>query len=131
MFDETRSTLLSALVMMCGFLPDVLLFMPYGAMLLNRFACGALGTLSATLRVTSVNAYLPADMRARVNALFDTMGACAMLLFQLIAGWLGQVLPYRAGVALISLATLLAAVAFIIVPAKQNRPVYEAVRTAE
>lgn len=106
-----------------------LLFTPFGAMLANRFACGALGTLSATLRSTAVNAYLPADMRARVNALFDTMGACAMLLFQLLAGALGQALPYRAGVALISVATLLAAVAFIIVPAKQNRPVYEAVRS--
>jgi len=104
-----------------------LLFMPYGGMLLNRFACGALGTLSATLRSTAVNAYLPSDMRARVNAVFETMGACATLLFQLVAGALGQLLPYRAGVVLISLATLLAVVALIIAPAKQNRPVYEAV----
>ena len=108
-----------------------LLFMPYGAMLVNRFACGALGTLSATLRSTAVNSYLPAELRARVNALFDTMSACAMLLFHLLAGALGQALPYRAGVALISIVTLLAAVAFIIVPTKQNRPVYEAVREAE
>lgn len=105
-----------------------LLFMPYGAMLMNRFACGALGTLSATLRSTAVNSYLPGEMRARVNAFFDMMSACAMLLFQLAAGALGQVLPYRAGVVIISLATLLAAVAFILLPAKQNRPVYEAVR---
>ena len=106
----------------------LLLFMPYGAMLANRFACGALGTLSATLRSTAVNSYLPADLRARVNALFDTMGACAMLLFELLAGVLGQALAYRTGVALISGLTLLAAVALILLPAKVNRPVYEATR---
>ena len=108
-----------------------LLFLPYGAMLVNRFACGALGTLSATLRSTAVNSYLPSELRARVNALFDTMGACAMLLFELAAGALGQLMPYRAGVALISIVTLLAAVAFIFIPSKQNRPVYEAVRVAD
>ncbi len=106
----------------------LLLFMPYGAMLANRFACGALGTLSATLRSTAVNSYLPADLRARMNALFDTMGACAMLLFELLAGVLGQALAYRTGVALISGLTLLAAVALILLPAKVNRPVYEATR---
>ena len=105
-----------------------LLYLPYGAMIANRFACGALGTLSATLRATSVNAYLPSEIRARVNAFFDMMGACVMLLFQLLAGWLGQVLGYRVGAVLISGFTLLMAVVFIFIPAKENRPVYEAVR---
>ena len=108
----------------------LLLFTPYGAMLANRFACGALGTLSATLRSTSVNAYLPADMRARVNAFFDMICAVVMLLFQLLAGWLGQVLPYRAGVVILSAVTLAAFARFILLPARQNRPVYESERAA-
>lgn len=44
-------------------------------MLLNRFFCGALGTSSATIRETAVQSYLPSDMRARVNAIFNIIFA--------------------------------------------------------
>lgn len=108
-----------------------LLFMPYGAMLVNRMICGGLGTVSATLRSTAVQSYLPGEMRARVNAVFDTVFALGSILFQLLAGALGQAVSHRGGAVILSAVVLLAAVAFIIVPAKQNRPVYEAVRTSD
>ena len=54
----------------------------------------------------------------------------SLLLFQLLAGWLGQVLPYRAGVVILSAVTLAAFARFILLPARQNRPVYESERAA-
>lgn len=51
--------------------------------------------------------------------------------FQLLAGALGQVMPYRFAAALIGLATFCSVFVLIIRPAAQNRPVYEAVRKEE
>ena len=40
-----------------------LLFLPYPAMLANRFFCGSLGICSATIRESAVQSYLPEQMR--------------------------------------------------------------------
>ncbi len=98
-----------------------LLFLPYPAMLASRFLCGGLGISSATVRETAVMSYLPEQMRARVNAFFNTLFAIGGVLFQFLAGALGEILPYRA------VALLLGMFFLIVLPAKDNRPVYEAV----
>lgn len=72
-----------------------LLFLWYPLMLAARFLCGFMGVNTATLRTAAVQNYLPADMRARVNALFSVLISGAMMLAQLCAGALGEVLPYR------------------------------------
>jgi MFS family permease len=105
-----------------------LLFMPYPAMLLNRFLCGALGSQSATIRSAAVQSYLPQDMRARINALFGVIFAVGGILFQLIAGLLGQVLPYRIVALALGLTTLVSMFIFIWIPKEANRKVYEATR---
>ena len=106
----------------------LLLFLPYPLMLINRFLCGGLGNTSATIRETAVQCYLPEHIRARVNALFSAVFAVGGIVFQIFAGVLGEILPYRAGILIMGVIGL-AAIWFLIVrPGEVNRKVYEAVR---
>lgn len=104
----------------------VLLFLPYPLMLGSRFLCGALGTTSATIRSAAVQGYLPSHMRARVNAFFDMVVAVGGVFFQLLAGTLALVLPYRAVTALLGGIAFLCMLVLIALPGRENRPVYEA-----
>ncbi len=106
----------------------VLLYLPYPLMLANRFLCGALGISSATIRETAVQSYLPEQIRARVNALFNMVFAVGSVAFQMFAGVLGQAMPYRTAVVLLAVLALVAMTALIVLPTSENRPVYEAVR---
>jgi MFS family permease len=105
-----------------------LLFMPYPAMLLNRFLCGALGSQSATIRSAAVQSYLPQNMRARVNALFGVIFAIGGIFFQLLAGILGQILPYRIAALILGLLTFTCMFILIWRPKEDNRRIYEATR---
>ena len=104
----------------------LLLFMPFPLMLLSRFICGGLGTASAAIRQSAVYSYLPENMRARVNALFSVIFSVGGMFFQLAAGALGQVLPYRIVGLILGMVTFICIFIFIIIPDKNNRPVYEA-----
>lgn len=106
----------------------ILLFTPYPCMIFNRFICGGMGTLSGTLRETAVQSYLPGDIRARVNALFNAIFSIGTIAFQICAGVLGEVLPYRVTIILMGMISMTAIWIFIVRPDKENRPVYEAVR---
>ena len=106
----------------------VLLFTPYPVMLVNRFICGGLGTTSATIRETAVQSYLPEHMRARVNALFSAIFSVGAIFFQIFAGMLGEVLPYRTVIIIMGFITMAAIWILIIKPGEENRRVYEAVR---
>ncbi|MDF2587550.1 MAG: Major Facilitator Superfamily [Anaerocolumna sp.] len=105
-----------------------LLFMPYPAMLLNRFLCGALGSQSATIRATAVQSYLPQEMRARINALFGVIFAIGGILFQLLAGLLGLILPYRIVALLLGFMTFISMIFLIWIPKDDNKKIYEATR---
>lgn len=107
---------------------SVLLFMPYPLMLISRFLCGALGTTSATIRETAVQSYLPQEIRARINALFNVIFALGGIAFQLIAGYLGQILPYRLVAFILAMCTFLSMIIFIYLRPEDNRRVYEATR---
>ena len=108
----------------------ILLFTPYSCMLVNRFICGGLGTTSATVRETAVQSYLPGNIRARVNALFNAIFSFGSIFFQFFAGILGEVIPYRAVILIMGVISLVAVWVLIIKPDKVNRKVYEAVREA-
>lgn len=73
----------------------VLLFVAWPVMLVLRFLCGFLGVNTATLREAAVQRYLPQELRARVNGLFDVLLSAACVLIQLAVGALGELLPYR------------------------------------
>lgn len=106
----------------------ILLFTPYSAMIVNRFICGGLGNISATVRETAVQSYLPDNMRARVNAVFNAIFSVGGILFQIFAGMLGEALPYRTVIIIMGIIGLAAIWIFIIRPSEENRKVYEAVR---
>lgn len=106
----------------------ILLFTPYPAMIVNRFICGGLGNTSATVRETAVQSYLPDNMRARVNAVFNAIFSVGGILFQIFAGMLGEILPYRTVIIIMGMIGLIAIWVFIIQPVDENRKVYEAVR---
>lgn len=106
----------------------LLLFLPYPLMLVNRFIGGALGISSATIREAAVQCYLPEHMRARVNAFFNMVIAVGCVVFQLLAGVMGQWMSYRMAVVLLSAFGMLCMVILIVLPAKENRRIYEAVR---
>ena len=107
----------------------ILLFLPFPLMLANRFICGGLGTSSATIRETAMQSYLPGEMRARVNGLFQVIFAIGGIFFQLLAGVLGQILPYKIAALILGLVTFMSMILLIVIPKNQNRPIYEAVRT--
>jgi MFS family permease len=73
----------------------ILLFLPYWGMAANRFICGFLGVNSATLREAAIQAYLPPDIRARINSLLNVTIQAGIMLMQVVAGALGEILPYR------------------------------------
>lgn len=106
----------------------LILFMPYPLMLLSRFLCGSLGSVSATIRSAAVQSYLPDNMRARVNAFSNAMFSVGGVSFRLLAGWLGTVLPYRSILPIVGGLGLVSMVLLIVLPGKANRPVYEAQR---
>ncbi len=107
----------------------ILLFIPYPFMIVNRFLCGFFGMTSATLRETSVQSYLPSNMRAKVNAVFNVFMALSIILFQIIAGFLGDRIGYRNVVLMLAGISLLAIFIFIVIPSDENRKVYEAARS--
>jgi uncharacterized membrane protein len=109
----------------------LLLFMPYPLMLVNRFAVGFLGTTSATIREAGVQSYLPRNMRAKVSAVFSVIISLLMILFQLLAGYLGTILDYRTVNIVLSTIGLIGVYIFIARPAHVNRKVYESVRTEQ
>lgn len=81
----------------------VLLWLPYPMMLLNRCLCGFLGINSATVRLSSINRYIPEFYRARVNAfsgaLIYIFGSAAAI----VLGAIGEIMDYRLAMTVASL----------------------------
>lgn len=105
-----------------------LLFMNFPLMIVNRFICGTLGTTSATIRETAVQSYLPSNIRARVNAFFSVIFAIGSIVFQFLAGIMGQVLSYKITALILGLFTFITMIIFIVIPKEVNSIVYKAVR---
>ncbi|MBE7004930.1 MAG: MFS transporter [Ruminococcaceae bacterium] len=104
----------------------LLLWVPYPFMLANRAVCGFLGNNSAILREAAVQRYIPERLRARVNALFDTMLTAACSICALAVGALGEVLDYRLCVTLCGAAAMLSCWLLIWGRRADVRKVYEA-----
>ena len=102
-----------------------LLFLAYPVMLVLRFLCGFLGVNTATLRSAAVQSYLPPDMRARVNGLIGVIMSMAVLAVQLLAGALGELLPYRYVTQLFAGTSFLGILWFIIGHREAVQKIYE------
>ena len=77
-----------------AFLDALFFFVPFVIMLITKFVLGFIGMNSANIRITSINNKIDDNMRGRLNAVFQTMVSCSILLGKLIAGWLGELFPY-------------------------------------
>ncbi len=99
---EKRFSLAYAVYLTYSVMDTVLLWTGFPLMLANRAVCGFLGINSATMRESSVQNYIPDNMRAKVNAIFSTLFALFPALFTLIGGALGEVMDYRLCVTIIS-----------------------------
>jgi MFS family permease len=106
-------------------LDGVMLLLSYPLMIALRFTLGFLGVNTATLRAAAVQNYLPGDIRARVEAVFAILMTLGAIGFRLLAGALGEALPYRlvplifGGIGLVSVAV------FIIRNKQSIRRIYE------
>ena len=103
----------------------VMLFLAYPVMLVLKFLCGFFGVNTATLREAATQSYLPPEIRGRVNGLFNVLMNIGMVAVQLLAGALGEFVPYRYVSLAFSFAAL-AAVFLIIVRNREDvRKIYE------
>lgn len=113
-----RYPLTRAVYLLTSVLEGVLLFLPYVGMVAARFIGGFAGVNTATLREAAVQRHLPANIRARVNGLLDVTCQAGVMLSQLLAGMLGDFLPYR-GVALLFSALCVASIGVLILPRRR------------
>ncbi|MDY4488243.1 MAG: MFS transporter [Candidatus Limivicinus sp.] len=104
---EKRFSLAYLVYVTYNIMDTVLLWLGFPLMLANRGICGFLGINSATLRESSVQNYLPDNMRAKVNAVFNMLYALVPTLLTLAVGALGEMMDYRLCVTLVSAAGLL------------------------
>ena len=104
---EKRFSLAYLVYVTYNIMDTVLLWLGFPLMLVNRGICGFLGINSATLRASSVQNYLPDNMRAKVNAVFNMLYALVPTILTLAVGALGEVMDYRLCVTLVSAAGLL------------------------
>ena len=104
---EKRFSLAYLVYVTYNIMDTVLLWLGFPLMLINRGICGFLGINSATLRASSVQNYLPDNMRAKVNAVFNMLYALVPTLLTLAVGALGEMMDYRLCVTLVSAAGLL------------------------
>ena len=122
--QQRRYTLTVWVYRLYELLDGALLFLWYPLMLAARFLCGFMGVNTATLRTAAVQNYLPADLRARVNALFSVLINGAMMLSQLAAGALGEILPYRVVSLLFAAFSFVMIHAFIVRNRSSVEPIY-------
>lgn len=109
----------------------ILLFSPYPLAIINRFICGALGNVSATIRESATQSYIPANMRARVQGFFGMIIAICSVIGNLINGLLGEIMPYPLASLLLSGISMCAFLLLIVKNKEDNRKVYEATRTIQ
>ena len=105
-----------------------MLFLPYPFILADEALQGAMGNTSYTIRETAMKSYIPAEMRARLGAFFNMMICFSGIGFTMLAGWLGEIMPLRAAIVLISVMVFTSMIILICIPANDNRTIYEAVR---
>ena len=99
-----------------------LLFLPYPVMLVLRFLCGFLGINTATIREAAVQNYIPANVRGRVNAIISTMIYLYAMAAQLVAGALGEILPYKIVTLILAGTTFLCIYLFVVRNKKEISP---------
>lgn len=106
----------------------ILLFLPYPLALVNRFICGALGNVSATIRESATQIYIDPNMRARINGFYNVIFAFFSTIGNALIGLLGEVMPYPWACALLASISMSFFIILIVRNGDEKRKVYEATR---
>lgn len=107
---------------------SILVFLPIAVILFLRFISGTLGQVSATIRMTATMNYLPRKYRVRTNAIFSFLCSLSYIVFQLLAGVLGEVMEYGKATLIIGSVSVTSMLFLIVAGKKHTKPVYCAER---
>jgi MFS transporter, DHA3 family, macrolide efflux protein len=121
---ERRYQLTEKVYILYESLDGAMLYVAYPLMIGIRFMLGFMGVNTATLRSAAVQKYLPGEIRARVEAVFSILISLGMIVFRLIAGALGEALPYRAVPLIMASVGLLCVYVLIIRNKRDILPIY-------
>ncbi len=105
-----------------------LLFLPVGLMMVVSFIDGFSGQITATLRLNATMCYIKPEYRARANALQSITISLVYIVYQLVFGFLGEILDYQLTCMVIGAISLLAMYLLIVRGKKYTYPVYAAER---
>ncbi len=105
-----------------------LLFLPVGMMMVISFIDGFSGQITATLRMNATMCYIKPEYRARANALQSITNSLVYILYQLVFGFIGEILNYQITCMIIGMISLLSMYFLIIRTKKHTYPVYSAER---
>lgn len=106
-------------------LDGTMLFAAYPVMIVFRFICGFLGVNTAILRQAAVQNYIPSQIRARVNGLFQVLISIGMMIIPLLTGALGEIISYPVISLLLGIISLFLIYQLIIKNQTEIRKVYE------
>ena len=90
------------------FIEMIYLFTPVYVMAISTFMVGLLGVTSYNIRLSTTQSYVPDAKRARFNGAFQMFMNMGMIIGQLIAGALADVVPIRAVVISFNVISLIA-----------------------
>lgn len=107
------------------FMDMCLLWIPYPLMLVNRCACGFLGSNSAIVRTAAVQRYIPEKLRARVNAFNEMLITAAGSALALAVGAVGELVDYRWCMTLCGAFTMIACWVLVWGGKRDVRRIYE------
>ena len=77
-----------------NFLHAILLLVPYWIMLIIQVIAGVLSINSFNIRMSSVQSYVPAEKRGRINGFYQIMVALGIIIGRLFAGYVGEFFEY-------------------------------------
>ncbi len=102
----------------------ILLFLPYPLILAVQIFIGSLSINSFNIRMSSVQSYVPAEKRGRINGFYQILSATGMIIGRLFAGWVGEYFSYTSIIAGMSMVGLLAFFMIIVSNKKHVAAIY-------
>lgn len=107
-----------------NFLNATLLLVPYPLMLVVQVFVGILSINSFNIRMSSVQSYVPAEKRGRINGFYQIMTAFGMIIGRLFAGYVGEYFEYTHIIIFMSAIGLISFFVFIAANKKHVSAVY-------
>ncbi len=107
-----------------NFLNATLLLVPYPLMLVVQVFVGVLSINSFNIRMSSVQSYVPAEKRGRINGFYQIMTAFGMIIGRIFAGFAGEYYEYTHIIIFMSTIGLISFFVFIAANKKHVSAVY-------